>query len=94
MTSRTTYETTVQTASTTKAATVATAQTTFQEACNAQGVNVGYTLQSGNYGNFATAVANANKARRDSLYAAEVARQAATDVAKDVLKDSGDKGST
>lgn len=91
MTARDTYQTTVKATGPTKTATITANQTTAQETINANGVNVGYTTQSGNYANFATGVKNANQAKRDADFKAEHDRQVAINVARDTLRDSGDK---
>jgi hypothetical protein len=92
MTARDTYQASVQSAVTKQIASINSAHTVFQETVNASGVNVGYTLQSGNYGNFAAAVKNANTARIAALQAAEHAKQVAINAARDTLKNSGDNG--
>jgi hypothetical protein len=86
MTARDTYNATIASAAKTKVATELTNAMTQQEAINQSGVNVGYTLQNGNYANFATAVANANKARLAADYAAEAAKQASHALARDTLR--------
>ena len=50
MTARTTYTGAVQTAATAQLVTVNAAETTRQETINQSGCNVGYNLQTGNYG--------------------------------------------
>jgi hypothetical protein len=94
MTARDSYVSSAKSAEATKLATIGAAETTKQEAINASGVNVGYTLQSGNYSNFAAAIAAANAAKAASLYAAEVSRQAALAVARDTLRTTGDLAPT
>jgi len=91
MSARDTFNASVKSAGQTQVATVITAETTKQEAINASGVNVGYNLQTGNYANFAAAVKNANAAKYASLLAAEHAKQVAINIARDTLRDSGDK---
>ena len=91
MTSRDTYNSSVKSAVAAKTATITANQTTAQETINANGVNVGYTLQTGNYANFAAGVKAANQAKRDADFAAEQTKQAAIMVARDTLRDSGDK---
>jgi len=93
MTARTTYEATVKTAGQTKITTLIADELTKQETINQSGCNVGYNLVNGNYANLAAAVKNANAAKRDADFAAEVARQATLMVQRDLLRDSGDKAS-
>ncbi|MGB6236687.1 MAG: hypothetical protein WBG16_04995 [Bradyrhizobium sp.] len=92
MTARTTYTGAVQTAATAQLVTVNAAETTRQETINQSGCNVGYNLQTGNYGAFSAAVKAANLAKLAALNAAEVAKQAAVMVARDTLKSTGDVG--
>lgn len=90
--SRDSYNSSVASANSGKTATVTTAQATAQETVNAAGVNVGYTLQTGNYPNFAAAVKAANTARANTVFAAEQTKQAARDAARDALRAGGDFG--
>jgi hypothetical protein len=92
MTARTTFETTVKSASQTQIATVAAAEMTRQETINASGCNVGYTTSAGNYGNLKAAVASANLAKAATLNAAEIAKQQTIMVARDTLRATGDVG--
>jgi hypothetical protein len=91
MSNRDTYAVSVKAAAPVKTATLTTNQTTAQETINASGVNVGYTLQSGNYANLASAVKSANQAKRDADFTAEQTKQAALMVARDTLRDTGDR---
>jgi hypothetical protein len=92
MTARQTYETSVQNSGPAQNVTVSNAEGTRQEAANQSGVNVGYTVQGGNYTNFANAVKNANTAKAATLDTAERTKQATQMVARDTLRDSGDRG--
>jgi hypothetical protein len=92
MAARDVYNTSVSNAESAKAATIFAANTTFQEAINASGVNVGYTLQSGSYSSLATAIANANASRAATRYAAEQLRQATIALARDTLRNASDNG--
>jgi hypothetical protein len=92
MTARTTFASTILSASQAQITTTIAAQTTFQETINQSGCNVGYNTISGNYGNYAAAVKVANLAKLAALNAAEVAKQAAVAVARDTLKATGDAG--
>jgi hypothetical protein len=91
MTARETYNSSVKSAALTQLATVIAAETTKQ--CLIDGSNsvVGYTTSAGNYGNLAAAIKSANAAKLATVYAAEVVKQAATMVARDSLRDSGDR---
>jgi hypothetical protein len=93
MTARTTYAASVTAASAAQIAAVIATEMPFQETINAAGCNVGYSLQSGNYGNLAAAVKTANLAKLAALNAAEIAKQAAIAVARDTLRTTGDVGS-
>ena len=66
----------------------------FQETVNASGCNLGYTLQSGNYSNFAAAVKSANSAKIASIDSAEKAKQASVAAARETLRGTGDLGPT
>lgn len=92
MTSRDTYNASVKSAATSKTVAVLAAETAQQETINASGCNVGYTLQTGNYANFAAAVKAANAAKIAALNAAETAKQMAIHAAKDTLRAAGDFG--
>lgn len=93
MTARTTFETTVKSAAQTQISAVIAAEMPRQETVNQSGCNVAYSLQTGNYANFAAAVKAANATKFAALTAAEVAKQAALMVARDTLRATGDVGS-
>jgi hypothetical protein len=91
MSNRDTFNSSVKTAAATEVATKLTNAGTQQETINQSGVNVGYTLQSGNYANLKTAVDNARKAKIAADLAAEAAKNASIMLARDTLRDSGDR---
>jgi hypothetical protein len=91
MTARTIYEASVKAAAAVKVVTELTNAGTHQTSNNASGCDAGYNLQTGNYANLKTAVDNANKARRAADLLAEQTKQNAIMVAKDLLRDSGDR---
>jgi hypothetical protein len=86
MTARDTYNSTIATATKTKVASELLNAMTQQEAINQGGVNVGYTLQNGNYANLKTAVDNANKARLAADLLAEQTKQSSHAAARDALR--------
>lgn len=90
MTARDTYNASVKAAAPAQVATLTTNQTTAQATIEASRTAVGYNLQTGNYANFAAAVANANKAKFAADLAAEMTKQAAIAVARDTLRSTGD----
>lgn len=90
MAARDTFIASVVTASTTKAATVAAAVATAQTTIDNSNSVVGYTTSAGNYGNLASAIKTANAAKLASIYAAEVAKQAAVALARDTLRTAAD----
>lgn len=92
MTSRDTFNSSVATASSTKAGTVAAAQTTAQTTIDASKSVVGYNLQNGNMANLQTATNNAIKALQATRLSAEQTAQAAIAVARDTLRNTGDVG--
>jgi hypothetical protein len=92
MTARTTFEAAVQTASKTQLATVGAAETTRQVTVDAALSVVAYATQSGNYAALAAAVAVSNLAKSNATFAAEQAKQAARDLARDTLRATGDVG--
>jgi hypothetical protein len=87
---RDTFTASVKTAVAAEVATKLTNAGTQQETINQSGVNVGYTLQSGNYANLKTAVDNARKAKFAADVAAEAAKNASIMVARDTLRATGD----
>jgi hypothetical protein len=89
MSNRDTYIASVKSATAAKVATLTANETSRQETVNASGVNVGYTLQSGNNANLLAAVKSANQAKRDADFAAEHARQVAIGIARDTLRTGG-----
>lgn len=89
MTARDTYQSSVKSAASAKTATLTANQATAQETINANGVNVGYNLQTGNYANLATAVKNANIAKWNADFAAEQTKQASIAAARDTLRNAG-----
>jgi hypothetical protein len=94
MTARDTYNSSVSSAEKSKLNTIAAAETAKQATISLSSDMVGYTLQSGNYANFAAAVKNANAAKLAALLAAEQTRQGAADAAREVLRGTGDLGPT
>jgi hypothetical protein len=92
MTARDVYIASVKSAAATKVSTELTNEVTRQTTVDANNSVVGYNLQSGNYANFAASHATARKQAVVNGLAAEAARQIAISTAKDVLRDSGDKG--
>lgn len=90
MTARDTYNNSVKTAAATQAGTIAVAQTTFQTTIDASKSVVGYTLQNGNFANLQIATSNAITALQASRLSAEMAKQAAIQVARDTLRSTGD----
>jgi hypothetical protein len=91
MTARTIYEASVKAAAATKVVTELANADTHQTSNNSSGCDAGYNLQTGNYANLKTAVDNANKARRAADFLAEQTKQNAIMVARDLLRDSGDR---
>jgi hypothetical protein len=91
VTARDTYIASVKTAVATKVTTELTNEVVRQTTVDASASVVGYNLQTGNYANFATAVKNATAAKLASDIAAEKTKQASQMVAKDLLRDSGDR---
>jgi hypothetical protein len=90
---RTQVAATVASAEATKTATLITNEQTKQASIEASRTVVGLVLQNGNAA-YVTAVKAANQAKFLSDQAAEVARQAAIAVARDLLRASGtDSGS-
>jgi hypothetical protein len=92
MTARDVYIASVKSAAATKVSTELTNEVTRQTTVDANNSVVGYNLQSGNYANFAASHATARKQAVVNGLAAEAARQIAISTAKDLLRDSGDKG--
>jgi hypothetical protein len=92
MTARDVYIASVKSAAATKVSTELTNEVTRQTTVDANNSVVGYNLQSGNYANFAASHATARKQAAVNGLAAEAARQIAISTAKDLLRDSGDKG--
>ncbi len=90
MSARDTYISSVKSAETSKVATLVAADATKQETINANGCNVGYNLQTGNYANFASSVKNANIARWNTTFSVEQAKQASIAAARDTLRTGGD----
>ena len=95
MTARSAFSTSVNNAQATGVATVATAAMTFQEAINASGANVGYSVANpgaagATNSSFVAAVKSAIAAGIASQNAAAAAYQVAIAAAKDTLKNSGD----
>jgi hypothetical protein len=86
------YNSTCKAAESTKTASLAANETVKQTSIDASRSAVGYTLQFGNYANLKAATDAANKAKFAADFAAEQAKQAAIAVARDTLRDSGDKG--
>jgi hypothetical protein len=89
MTARDTYNASIIAAAKTLTASKTANETTAQEAANQSGVNVGYTLQSGNNVNFVNGIKNAAIAKANANFAAEQAKQAALMVARDTLRTAG-----
>lgn len=92
MTARDTYVSTVKTAAMTQTQANLLAEMTKQVTIDAQKTVVGYTLQSGNYSNLATAIKNAVNGSTASLLSNEQAKQTTINGAKDTLKSTGDLG--
>lgn len=90
MTSRDTYNASVVTAIVAKIASNAANATTAQETIAASGVNVGYTIQTGNFANLDSATRNANAAYAATRLKAEMVKQVAIQAAKDTLRATGD----
>jgi hypothetical protein len=91
MTARTTFEASVKTATAAKVASDLADATLAQETINQSGVNVGYNLQTGSYSALKTAVDNARKTALSNGLLREQTKQAALMVARDLLRDSGDR---
>ena len=91
MTSRDTYNTTVLNAGTTKTASLTNNQLVHQEAINAVGVNVGTNPQLGCSNSQIASIKAAAKAKIVADTLAEMTKQVTINVAKDTLRDSGDK---
>jgi hypothetical protein len=86
-----TFENAVKTAEVTKANTIATNELTRQTTINASGDAVGYHPGTGSAAAAATyqaAVASANAALAQNRYLAEMTKQAAIAVAKDILRNA------
>jgi hypothetical protein len=92
MSSRDTYISSVKGAAPVKTATLTANEGAKQATINASGVDVGYTTQTGNYANFASAVKSANIAKLNADFLAEQARQATVAAARDMLRATGDLG--
>lgn len=90
MTARDTYASSVKSAETSKVASLTVNETTKQTTIDASKSVVGYTLQTGNYANLASAVATANAAKVTADRLAEHNKQVARDTARDILRNSGD----
>ena len=67
----------------TAAAAVTTYQTTIEASNTAAGYRIGFPTNAATY---TAAVATANQALRDARYAAEMTKQCAVEVAKDILR--------
>jgi hypothetical protein len=94
MTARDTYNSSVTAAAVTKQVTTSANELTRQEAINAIGVNVGANPQFGATAAQIVTIKAAAQARRDADFAAEQARQAAVDRAREALRATGDLGPT
>ena len=90
MTARDTYNSSVESAGATLVASSQANATAVQETISVSGVNVDYTLQSGNNANFVAATKNANALKASNELARRMALQASIAAARDALRTSGD----
>lgn len=91
MTARTSYEFSVKTAPATGAVTLAD-EVSRQTTIDAQLSVAGYTLQTGTYSTLKAAYDSAAKTALANGIAREQSKQAALALARDVLRDTGDRG--
>jgi hypothetical protein len=92
MTARDNHDASVKAASKSATATLTVNEATRQTTIDAKLSVVGYNLQTGNNANLLAAVKSANDAKVAADSAAEQAKQAAIMVARDTLRDTGDRG--
>jgi hypothetical protein len=91
MSSRDTYNSSVKSAVASKVANDLADEVSRQTTIDAQLTAVGYTLQSGSYSALKTAVDNAKKNALANGILREQMKQASIMVARDLLRDSGDR---
>ncbi len=93
MTARDTYAASLATAEAAKIATLISAETTRQTTIDAQLSVVGYHpgVSTSSSASLESAVAAANKARWAATFNSEHAKQVAINIARDTLRDGGDR---